>query len=351
MLAEPPGELPFTRPGLVDPPFLFFGGDDALLVPLALRHPARGPGVTDLGEGLRRSRRLRGAWTPFGPSPATRCGQQRVHPLGAHVDPGPGGDLADPVDIAVGADACRSRRGGRPARPGWSGSTPRPSRPGARPRSDRPTGAGRPRSPAGEDLRSQTNGSQVFAELGQLAGGLGQRVGCHSRRSPPGHRGRRRGGWRPYRWTSAATGSRPTPRRHLAHGRSGPVHLDGRGLGSGPFDPLETAESRTFGGHGFQHLTPVADLRGLLVRSGEHEAVASRHGDHRREQVPASDPLGDQPGFGPVDVRASSGVDRTPGVAVRHGFAALCGHRLHAFGRRCLGSGVRADSARQPPVR
>ena len=41
----------------------------------------------------------------------------------------------------------------------------------------------------------------------------------------------------------------------------------------------------------FKHLTPLEDLRRLLVGSGEHEPVASRHRDHRGEKVLASGPL------------------------------------------------------------
>ena len=105
---------PLPDPGLVDSTLLLLGGDYPLLVPLALGHPSCGSGISDLGEGLLGGDGLE-VHGHRPDRPRHGCSQQWVHPLRAHVDPGPHGSLADPVDVAIGADGVvADESGSRP---------------------------------------------------------------------------------------------------------------------------------------------------------------------------------------------------------------------------------------------
>ena len=86
----------------------------------------------------------------------------------------------------------------------------------------------------------------MFAELGQLARRLGQHVGFLPRVRL--HLGAEidvvvDGGGTDRCLQRLVV--RPLRRRDIAHGASGPVLLDRRGLGGGTLDPLESAQSRT----------------------------------------------------------------------------------------------------------
>ena len=200
---KPPGQLPLPGAGLVDPALLLLGGDDPLLVPLALGHPAGGAGVADLRRRPARWRRPPGAWTPSAPSPARRwpaAGTSTPCPRrsGARRRSGrPGGRSRR-------CGPCRSRRGGRQVPPAWSGSTLRPRGPGARPSSDRPTGAARRPLPAGRGLSAAARSPPGARRAGPAHWWPRTMHRPRWPRSPPGRRGRRRGGWPRCRWTSCS---------------------------------------------------------------------------------------------------------------------------------------------------
>ena len=240
-----------------------------------MRHPAGRPGVTDLGEGL--LGRDRFEMHGHCPHRARQCGREQwVHPLSGHVDAGPGGDLADPVDVAVGLQRVVADESGR--RPGPRGRD-RPFTPECQALQRRrvgPLAHHRRDLPARQRRRSQSNGGELFAQLGQLACCLGQHVDFFS------HVGLHLGAEVDVVVNSGRTDRRlqrlvvrPLSCRDITHSGVGPVLLDGRGLRGGTLDPLEPAQTRTLGGHRLQDLTPREDLRRLLIGSGEHEPVAS----------------------------------------------------------------------------